>query len=243
MTTNKISTVKKPEHEEMQIESLISQAISNNTSVDTMEKLLAMRRELKAEYAKEQYDTAMSNFQATCPVIEKTKVVKTNQGQIAYKYAPLEDIITQVKSMISENGFSYSVDTKTDELNITAICTIKHIAGHSESSSFTVPLGNRTNIMSASQQVAAAITYAKRYAFCNVLGILTGDEDTDAKKEEEENFQKVKVEEVIIKLQECSNLDELKACFLSLGNLMKDHSVVAAKDLRKQELTVKEVFN
>jgi hypothetical protein len=44
----------------------------------------------------------------------------------------------------------------------------------------TVPFGNKTDIMSQSQVAAAATTFAKRYAFCNAFGILTGDEDTDA---------------------------------------------------------------
>ena len=35
--------------------------------------------------------------------------------------------------------------------------------------------------MSQTQVEAAALTFAKRYAFCNAFGILTGDEDTDAK--------------------------------------------------------------
>ena len=36
--------------------------------------------------------------------------------------------------------------------------------------------------MSQTQVEAAALTFAKRYAFCNAFGILTGDEDTDAKR-------------------------------------------------------------
>jgi hypothetical protein len=43
-----------------------------------------------------------------------------------------------------------------------------------------VPLGNKTQIMSDTQVTAAALTFAKRYAFCNVFGILTGDEDNEA---------------------------------------------------------------
>ena len=34
--------------------------------------------------------------------------------------------------------------------------------------------------MSAQQKVGAALTFAKRYAFCNAFGIMTGDEDNDA---------------------------------------------------------------
>src|SRR3990167_3791525 len=35
--------------------------------------------------------------------------------------------------------------------------------------------------MNAAQKVASALTYAKRYAFCNAFGILTGDADDDAR--------------------------------------------------------------
>jgi hypothetical protein len=59
-------------------------------------------------------------------------------------------------------------------------CIAKHKYGHTEPSSVEVPLGNKTDIMSQTQVVAAALTFAKRYAFCNAFGILTGDEDTDA---------------------------------------------------------------
>jgi hypothetical protein len=59
--------------------------------------------------------------------------------------------------------------------------TAKHTSGHSEVTCVELPLGNETRIMSQTQVEAAALTFAKRYAFCNAFGILTGDEDTDAK--------------------------------------------------------------
>lgn len=161
-------------------EVLIAQAIAKKVPVDTMERLLAMRRELRAEQAKEAFDSAMADFQAECPQIQKTKEVKTKAGKTAYKYAPIEAIVEQVKKLLKNNGFSYSVKTETKETGVKSTCVVKHIAGHSEEFSFEVPLGNKTEIMSASQVVAAALTFAKRYAFCNAFGIMTADEDTDA---------------------------------------------------------------
>jgi hypothetical protein len=35
-------------------------------------------------------------------------------------------------------------------------------------------------VRSANQDYASALTFAKRYAFCNAFGIMTGDADTDA---------------------------------------------------------------
>src|SRR3712207_2584294 len=89
-------------------EMLIAQAIEKQVPVETMERLLAMRRELKAERAKEQYNRAMAGFQGECPTIQKTKEVKTNSGKVAYRYAPIESIQEQTKHLIQKYGFSYA---------------------------------------------------------------------------------------------------------------------------------------
>jgi hypothetical protein len=168
------------------VELLISRAIDNKLPVDTMERLLAMREKMKAEYAKEEYNRAMAAFQGECPVIEKTKEVKTRAGIVAYKYAPIESIVEQVKPYLQKHGFSYSSNMELLESGVKVTIKITHELGHSEISEMEVPLGNKTDIMSASQVVAAAQTFAKRYAFCNAFGILTGDEDTDARPEQKE---------------------------------------------------------
>jgi hypothetical protein len=166
--------------ENQSVENLIKQAIEKGTPVETMEKLLAMRRELKAEWAKEQFDKAMANFQNECPTIKKTKPGgQTKSGVVAYYYAPLESIVEQVRDFITKNGFSYKTETETKEKGVKVTCIVKHLAGHSESSDVEVPLGSQTGVMSAPQVVASALTFAKRYAFCNAFGILTGDDDND----------------------------------------------------------------
>ena len=166
-------------------ELLISQAIDAKCTVETMEKLLAMRRELKAERAKEDYNAALSRFQADCPTIKKTISVKEKTGGTRYKYAPLDEIIRQVKDLLRENGFSYTFDAKfepaADEKKAGAqiiTCTARHIGGHSETAEFRSPV-DVSAYMSEVQKHGAAMTFAKRYAFCEVFGIMTGDDDTD----------------------------------------------------------------
>jgi hypothetical protein len=162
------------------VEALISEAIKQGTPVDTMERILAMRRELKAEFAKEAFDRAMAKFQSECPVIQKTKTVRTDAGAVAYKYAPIESIVEQVKVPLQTNGFSYSTNMRMLESGVEVTVKVTHSAGHSELTQMTVPFGAKTRVMSDTQVVAAASTFAKRYAFCNAFGILTGDEDNDA---------------------------------------------------------------
>ena len=174
-----IQIVENNQIEKTSAEMLISRAIDKNVPVESLERLLKMRRELKAEFAKEVFDKAMANFQAKCPEIKKTKEVRTKTGQLAYRYAPIESIVKQIKEIMQENGFSYRIQTKTENNLVKSTCIVKHNAGHFEETDMEVPLGNKTQIMSDSQVVAAASTFSKRYAFCNAFGILTGDEDND----------------------------------------------------------------
>lgn len=175
-----VQTVQKVEETQMSTaESLISQALAKGLPMETIKELLAMRKELKAEAAKEAYDEAMANFQAECPVVGKDKEVKNKAGAVLYSYAPLDAIVSMVKEFIGRNGFSYAIKTEITKEFVKVFCVVKHKMGHSETTDMEVPMGTRTEIMSAPQVVAATTTFAKRYAFCNAFGIMTGDEDND----------------------------------------------------------------
>ncbi len=161
------------------VEGLIAQAIDKDLPIEKMERFFAMRNEWIAQENKKQFDVAMSNFQGDIPTIKKEKTVKTNTGVKAYSYAPIESIVRQVQDLLKREKLSYSFKIDIMEKGVKAICIVKHISGHTETSEMQVPLGNKTNVMSDSQVVAAASTFAKRYAFCNAFGIMTADEDTD----------------------------------------------------------------
>lgn len=195
-------------------ESLISQALNEKVSIETIERLLVMRRELKQEKAKEAYNLAMAHFQSECPIIKKTKQVKNKDGSLRYGYAPLDSIVRQTKGLIQKHGFSYTIDAIVEDRWVSAICKIVHELGHSESSHFRIPIISE-GFMTEPQKFASALTFAKRYAFCNAFGILTGDEDDDSvitakpqvKKESKERIYQLAIKGIekendIIVLQE-----------------------------------------
>ncbi len=163
-------------------EALISQAITAGVDVGTMERLLAMRATIKAEQAREAFNAAMAKFQGEQPAIVKEKIVHDKYGKERYRFAPLDIIVKQVKTNLQENAI-------VEDGWVTAVCKVTHTLGHNELSSFKVPV-DKDSYMSQPQKFAAALTFAKRYAFCNAFGILTGDEDTDA------NFEKFDKEPV-----------------------------------------------
>ena len=216
------------------IAQLMTLAVEKQLPVETMERLFDLRAKMKAEFAKEEFDAAMAAFQRDCPVIAKTKAVHTNSGQLAYRYAPLETIVAQVKDVLARHGFSYQIKTETKEGMVKAICIVKHVAGHSEQSEMEVPLGNKTNVMSASQVTAAATTFAKRYAFNNAFGIMTADEDEETALQEKE-FHKSTITESTAKLKNANTLDELKTAYMALPAAVKKE-LMPLKEQRKAEL-------
>ena len=170
------------QQQQASVEKMITQAITTGVPVETMERVLAMRKELKAEYAKEQYDLAMSGFQSECPIIKRVKEgSKTKGGQVAFKYAPLEVIIKEVQPIMRKYNLSYNFKPMKNEAGkLTDVrCYAMHIAGYSDYSEMPVTEGGGTSLMSGSQISAASITFAKRYAFCNIFGIVTEEEDDE----------------------------------------------------------------
>ena len=170
------------QQQQASVENMIMQAIKEGTPVETLERVLAMRDKLKAEYAKEQYDIAMSGFQSECPIIKRVKEgSKTKSGQLAFKYAPLEVIIKEVQPMMRKYNLSYNFKPmKNEQGKLTDVrCYATHINGYSDFSEMPVTEGGGTSLMSGSQISAASITFAKRYAFCNIFGIVTEEEDNE----------------------------------------------------------------
>lgn len=161
------------------IEGFISQAIEKGLPIETIERLLNMRKEFRAEQARESYVRAMSKLQGALPTIKK---LKANSGTSS-KYAPLEDIVSQTKVVISEHNFSYNWDTITTENSIKVVCKATHADGHTETSTMVSDIAEGTKVNTAPQKAAITITYLKRYTLCNLFGIVVADEDMDARNE------------------------------------------------------------
>jgi len=80
-------TTKKVKAGELNInpQALIKLAIEKGSSIETMERLLDMRKRLRDEQAEIEFREAMSYFQAHCPIIEKKKIVKDQAAGLLAK--------------------------------------------------------------------------------------------------------------------------------------------------------------
>ncbi len=179
----------------------MQQAIDKGVTPEIMEKFMNLYDRWEAKKAKKAFDEAMAGFQGECPIISKGKGVKNKDGSMRYHYAPLDEIVRQTSKIIARHGLSYTINAEVKENKVMATVTVTHEAGHSQASGFEVPL-DADSFMNAAQKYGAALTYAKRYAFCNAFGILTGEPDTDAVGGEKESAIFAKLKAAINKAEE-----------------------------------------
>lgn len=165
----------------MEPETLIAKAIESNVPVESLERLLAMRAELKAEQAREAFSLALTEFQAGIPPIPKTKTAKVQgrNGSFTYHYADIAAIQRAISPRLKSCGLSVTFDTRQEGDTLNVVCIVHHSQGHSERTSFPVPI-DRAARMNDTQKVGSALTYGRRYALCAALGIVTAEDDDDA---------------------------------------------------------------
>jgi len=156
------------------IEHLMMAAIERGADVETLERLVALQRQVAADKARASYIEAMGKFRRTVPPI-----VKNKQGAKA-KYADLSHISKIVDPVLHDNGLIYDWDTEESGKLTTIICKISHRDGHQQTSRFTAPVEQPDKVKNGAQQVASTATYGKRQALINALGIIV-DDDTDGR--------------------------------------------------------------
>jgi hypothetical protein len=197
-----------PASDSVGINALLAQAVQNNVNVEILERLLVIRRELRAEAAKEAFDDAMRAFQGECQPIIKRTVVPTKSGATAYKYAPFEELDMHTKALRAKHGFSFSIETETLDKHVRATCIVRHIGGHEYiPKPYGVPLSIGTAVMSNTQIVAAALSFATRYAFKNAFGLTIVGEDNEVMLQRTNNPSDEELE-IMLNLITQSNLKE-----------------------------------
>ena len=162
------------------VDQLVKVAVEGGAAVETLRELLNLRREAKADAARDAYTEAMAQFRAKCPPIIKTRVVDftSAKGRTNYRHAGLSESIEQIKTLLGECGLSHSWRTEQPDGIVKVTCTVTHALGHSESTSLSAPVdlsGNKNPI----QAIGSTVTYLERYTLFALLGLAAQEEDDD----------------------------------------------------------------
>jgi hypothetical protein len=212
---------------------LVELAINKDADIDKLERLMQMQERWEAREAEKAFNVALSDFQHKCPRIEKRKQAHN------YKYAPLGDIIEQIKSTLHECGLSYTFQNVHDANGISVTCTITHVAGHSKSTSMTVN-PDTSGSKNAIQAIGSAQTYGQRYTLIGALGITTADEDIDGRLPEQ---YKNKPEYKGFRQHRAKMLEEVKAGRSADSIIEALESDFKVSDVTKAEIKKLEAHN
>lgn len=165
---------------------LIMAALERGVNPDSLEKLVALQERMEDRNARKEFAAALAAFKRECPPVFKTKSTKTagSSRSFDFTWAPLEDIVATIDPYLEKHGFTYKWDRTADGKGmLTSVCTLRHIAGHSETSSFTLPTESSNPGMSTQHKYSGAATFADRKSLQAVLGIVSDDQERAAQRE------------------------------------------------------------
>lgn len=117
---------------------------------------------------------ALAAFQRELPTVKKTKtaVVKTKTGgEYRYTYADLADVSTEVLPLLGKHGLSFSSRPTMVDGRFVLSYVLLHESGDLVAGEYPLPQAG------SPQEIGSAITYARRYALCSVVGVAAEEDD------------------------------------------------------------------
>jgi hypothetical protein len=165
----------------------LTKAVETNANIETLERLIALAKDVRAWQAREAYYKAMADFQRQCPRIPKSKTadIRSARANYSYDWAPLDTITKVIDPVLSDCGLTKRWENKIiagQQGPIVSVkCIITHELGHSEDSGeLLIPVASQEEGRGAPQpqRVASSLTYGKRYTLIGILG-LTPEDDED----------------------------------------------------------------
>lgn len=157
---------------------LLGRAVERGLAPEQLEKLVALQERWEATQAKARWIEAVTAFRAECPTVFKGRAVKNKDGTHRFSFAAYEDIKRVTRPIEARYGIvtTFSFDDSTPgKLKVT--CRVS-VGTHHEDylSSISLPQVPGANV---AQDSGSAMSYAKRYAYCNAHDIVVSGEDDD----------------------------------------------------------------
>jgi hypothetical protein len=184
-----------------EVTTLVQMAIEQKVPVEMLERLVALKERVDARDARASYFAALAKFQQLCgniPKRKKARITTRGGGSFEYSYAPLDHIIEHTRPHETDCGFSHTWDVDLHPTGGALVigCTLRHVDGHSERSTFPVPIDKSNPATSDAQKNGSAMTYGKRQSYLAVTGLTSADEDLDGAKTEGANAEPITAEQV-----------------------------------------------
>jgi hypothetical protein len=155
---------------------MVERALTQNSSVETLAKLMELAERWQANEARNAYVVAMNAFKKNPPTLIKNKHVQF--GNTNYDHATLDNVVDTITAGLSKHGLSHSWKVEQVDTRIKVTCVITHELGHSESVSMEAGAdtsGSKNSI----QAIGSAVTYLQRYTLLSATGMAAKGTDND----------------------------------------------------------------
>lgn len=221
---------------------LIQMAVAQGASIDTIERLAKLQREMQEHHAKIAYGEGMRRAQEVIPRIAPD----LTNPQTHSKYASYAALDRKIRPVYAREGFSLSFNTGESTLadHVRVYCTVRHVGGHTEVFQIDMPNDGKGakggDVMTKTHASAAAASYGMRYLLKMVFNIAIGEEDRDGNTTD---LDEPLVVERLDWIESSTTLIELQRVFTEayrMADQAKDKNAaglfIRAKDKRKKEL-------
>lgn len=158
----------------------VIERVATNPTVDVekMSRLLDVHERILARQAAVAFNAALAEMQDHLPIISQRGEIIHN-GKLISSYAKWEDIVGQIRPVLSQHGFSltFTIAQTNDRMNVTGV--LRHRDGHNETTTLSLPI-DMSGAKNAVQGIGSTVSYGKRYVACALLNIASTGEDDDA---------------------------------------------------------------
>ncbi len=121
---------------------------------------------------------ALALLQTRLPAVgkDKTARVSSEKGTYTYTYANLASLSRAAMPLLGALGLSFSAKpTMVEGGRFVLSYTLRHVSGEEDAGEW--PLSDPTRVKP--QAMGSEITYARRYSFCAITGLVADEDDDD----------------------------------------------------------------
>jgi hypothetical protein len=189
---------------------LVELAIQKGSSIEHLERLMAMQERWEANEARKAFVAAMAAFKKNPPEIVKRKLVEfpSKGGKTAYMHATLGDVCAAVIEALAIHGFSHRWAMRSSPEGIYVKCVVTHMLGHAEEFEMGPGRPDESGGKNPIQAIASTNTYFQRYSLLGLCGLTSNDQRDDDGRGADNGFR---MEEWIEAFERAEDMVALKA--------------------------------
>jgi len=171
-----------PQSESAAIVHMIERAARDpSVDIDKMQRLLELRRSVKADEAKAAFARSMTAAQTEMRAVARD----SNNPQTRSRYASYLALDAALKPIYTKHGFSLTFDTGNGapDQYVRVVCDLLHDGGHTREYHIDMPADGKGakggDVMTKTHAAGSAITYGQRYLLKMIFNVATGEREDD----------------------------------------------------------------